>query len=68
MSTYLLTNDYFKVRFFVVDTLVNPTNDNAIVNFLEKNLFLSFTSDTGTVGYINFAQVTLETDTSLLLY
>lgn len=26
MNNYLSTNDYFKVRFFVVDTIITPTN------------------------------------------
>jgi hypothetical protein len=30
MSSYIGSNDYFKVRFFVVDTIITPTNDQAI--------------------------------------
>lgn len=56
MSNYLNANDYFKVKFYVVDTIVTPTNEDAISYVLEKNIFLSFSDTIGTVGYINMAE------------
>lgn len=56
MSNYLNVNDYFKVKFYVVDTIVTPTNEDAISYVLEKNIFLSFSDTIGTVGYINMAE------------
>jgi len=43
MANKLTTNDYFKVRFFIIDTIITPTNDVPSVKFLEKNIFMSFT-------------------------
>ena len=34
MTSYLSTNDYFKVKFYIVDTLITPTNEDFIVEFL----------------------------------
>jgi enamine deaminase RidA (YjgF/YER057c/UK114 family) len=56
MTNYLSTNDYFKVRFYVVDTIVTPSNDDAITRVLEKDIFLAFSDTLGTVGYINMAE------------
>ena len=56
------------MRFYVVDTIITPTNDNAITTILEKNIFLAFSSTQGTVGYIDMAEFELKTDTSLFPY
>jgi hypothetical protein len=66
MTNYLNANDYFNVRFFVLDTIITPTNDEAVVNVLEKNIFMAFSNTIGTVGYINMAEYELVTDTNLL--
>jgi hypothetical protein len=55
MTNYLSNNDYFNVRFFLVDTIVTPDNDDPITYVLEKNIFMAFTDTVGTVGYINMA-------------
>lgn len=62
MTNYLSNNDYFNVRFFLVDTLLTPQEDEAVNYIIEKNIFMAFTSTIGTVGYINMAQYTLDTD------
>jgi hypothetical protein len=66
MTSYLSSTDYFNVRFFLVDTILTPTSSNPINYVLEKNIFMSFTSTIGTVGYINMAQYTLDTDNNPL--
>jgi len=55
ISSHVSTNDYFKVKLFVVDTIVTPSNDDAISNVLEKDIFLAFSDTMGTVGSINMA-------------
>lgn len=66
MSAYLTNNDYFNVRFFVVDTIITPDSDDPITYVIEKNIFMAFTSTIGTVGYINMAEFTIETDSNPL--
>ncbi len=66
MNNYISTNDYFNVRFFVVDTIITPTNDVAIEYVLEKNIFMAFSDTIGTVGYVYMAEYALTTDTSIL--
>lgn len=66
MSTYLSSNDFFNVRFFIVDTILTPDNDNPINYVIEKDIFMAFTSTIGTVGYINMAQYTIDTDSNPL--
>jgi len=53
MTSYLSANDYFKVKIFVMDTIVSPSNSAAITHVLEKNIFLAFSKTMGTVGHIN---------------
>ena len=65
MNNYLNINDFFKVKLFVVDTILTPSSENAVSSVLEKSIFLAFSSTVGTVGYINMAEFTLKTDTSL---
>jgi len=55
MTNYLTSTDYFKVRFFLVDTIVTPDNTDPVTYILEKNIFMAFTQTIGTVGYINMA-------------
>lgn len=68
MTNFLTTSDYFKVRFFLVDTILTPENDNAVSYMIEKNIFVAFTNTIGTVGFINLAEWSLTTDTSNLPY
>ena len=55
MTNYLTSTDYFKVRFFLVDTIITPDNTDPVTYILEKNIFMAFTQTIGTVGYINMA-------------
>lgn len=64
----MTTNDYFKVKFFIVDTRISPAEQNPISKILEKKIFLSFTDELGTKGYISFAHYSVTTDTSILPY
>jgi hypothetical protein len=66
MENYLSNTDYFNVRFFLVDTILTPQKSESINYILEKNIFMSFTSTIGTVGYINMAEFTLDTDNNPL--
>lgn len=66
VSNYLATNDYFKVKLFVVDTLLTPSNEDAISKIIEKSIFLAFSDTMGTVGTIDMAEYELKTDQSLL--
>jgi hypothetical protein len=68
MSSFLTSQDYFKVRFFLVDTILTPENDEAVTYIIEKNIFVAFTNTIGTVGFINLAEWSLTTDTSNLPY
>jgi hypothetical protein len=34
VNNYVSQNDYFKVRFFVLDTILTPTNSNPITRIL----------------------------------
>ena len=62
MTPYLNVNDYFKVKFFVLDTIVTPNDHEAISYVLEKNIFLAFSTTMGTVGHLNVAEFDLQTD------
>ena len=55
MTNYLSTNDYFQLNFYVLDTILTPSNDNAITYVLEKNIFLGFSTSVGTIGHIKMA-------------
>lgn len=55
MTNYLTNTDYFKVRFFLADTIITPDNTDPVTYILEKNIFMAFTKTIGTVGYINMA-------------
>ena len=55
MTNYLSNHDYFNVRFFLVDTIITPDDDDPITYVIEKNIFMAFTNTVGTVGYINMA-------------
>jgi len=65
MNSYLSSNDYFKVNFFMLDTIITPDQDQAITKILEKNIFMSFSSTVGTYALINVAEYTLGSDTSM---
>ena len=62
MAAYLAANSLFRVRLFVANTLVSPSKNNPISKAIEKNLLLSFTSTTATVGYIYMGDYTVATD------
>lgn len=34
MTSYLTTNNYFKVKFFIVSTIVSPSSDEPISNII----------------------------------
>lgn len=65
MNNYVAANDYFKVKLYVVDSIITPTNEDAVSRVLEKDIFLAFSRTVGTVGSINMAEFELLTDTSL---
>ena len=55
ISNYLSVSDYFKVKFYVLDTIITPNQHDAISYVLEKNIFLAFSDTMGTVGHLNMA-------------
>lgn len=55
VNNYVSKHDYFKVRFFVLNTILTPTNQDPITRVLEKNIFVAFSKTIGTFGYINMA-------------
>ena len=68
MTSHINTNDYFKVKFFALDTILTPSNDQAVSYVLEKNIFMAFSTSMGTVGSLFMAEYSLETDRSYLPY
>ena len=62
MSNYLLANDYFNVKLYVVDTIISPKQQNPVSHVMEKNIFLAFSQNLGTTGFITFSKYTIETD------
>ena len=62
MTNYLSVNDYFRVKIFVMNTILSPGNSNALSYILEKNIFLAFSKTVGTVGHINMAEFNVQTD------
>lgn len=68
MSTYLASNDFFKVQFYLVNTIISPDQPVAINKIIEKNIFMAFTQTTGTSGLVNLASYSLITDNSILPY
>ena len=55
ITSHISTNDYFKVKFFALDTILTPDKDDAITYVLEKSIFLAFSNTMGTVGLLNLA-------------
>jgi hypothetical protein len=68
MTTHVNKNDFFKVRFFIVDTRITTGDQDPITKVIEKKIFLSFTETLGTRGFISFAHYSVTTDTSLTPY
>ena len=62
VSNYISFNDYFKVKLYLLDTIITPSNHEAISYVIEKNIFLAFSTTMGTVGHINMAEFELLTD------
>ena len=65
MASHIAARNYFKVKIFVLDTVVAPDSHNALTYMLEQNIFLAFTTQTGSVGHVNMAEFKLVTDNSL---
>jgi hypothetical protein len=59
-------HDFLKVRFFIVDTRITPGDQDPVTKVLEKKIFLSFTDELGTKGFISFAYYNITTDQSIL--
>ena len=55
MASHLSTHNYFKLKIFVLDTIIAPDSHQPISYMLEQNIFLAFTSSMGSVGHINLA-------------
>ena len=65
MTAYQTANDYFQVKFYLIDTILTPSNTVAITKYLEKKIFMSFTTTMGSVGHVDMGEYTLLTDNSV---
>lgn len=70
MNSYLAssTNNIFTVRLYIVNTIVSPAKAKPISNMIEKNIIVTFSQTTGTVGYAYIGDFTMSTDSSVLPY
>jgi len=59
MTNFLTTKDYFNVKLYVIDTIISPEEKDPITLVIEKNIFLSFTQNLGTTGFITFSKYTI---------
>ena len=50
----------------MVDTIVSPGEEQPATRFIEKNIMMTFTETTGTVGYVFIGEFEVVTDKSLL--
>lgn len=70
LTTYLSTstNNIFTVKLYIVNTIVSPAKPKPISNMIEKNIIVTFSQTTGTVGYAYIGDFTMSTDSSILPY
>lgn len=68
MTSYLNLHNLYQVRLFLADTILTPSNSDPDEFVFEKNLIISFTETTGTVGYAYIGAYSVETDNSVLPY
>ena len=68
MTSYLNLHNLYQVRLFLANTILTPSNLDPDEYILEKNLIISFTETTGTVGYAYIGDYMVETDNSVLPY
>lgn len=55
ISNWITNNDFFQVKFYLMNTIITATNEDPISYYVETDVFLAFTSNTGTVGNIKLA-------------
>ena len=65
MTNYELTNNYFNVRFFIVNTILSPNKEQPVSKMIEKNIMMTYSSSTGTVGYVYIGDYSISTDQSV---
>ncbi len=68
LTAQVTAANYVHVRLFLVDTIVSPSKAKPISSIIEKNVIVTFSQTTGTVGYAYFGDYTVQTDTSILPY
>lgn len=68
ISAYTSINNMFMVRLFIVNTIISPSKDPPTSNIIDKNIIVTFTETTGTVGYASFGDFTISTDNSIWPY
>lgn len=70
MTSYLASsaNNVYSVRLYIVNTIVSPAKSKPISNIIEKNIIVTFSQTTGTIGYAYIGDFTMSTDSSILPY
>jgi hypothetical protein len=48
------------------DSIISPTEENAVTNIIEKDMLITFSLTTGTLGYIQIADYEISTDTNIM--
>lgn len=48
------------------DSIISPTEENAVTNIIEKDILITFSTTTGTLGYIQIADYEISTDTNIM--
>lgn len=59
MTNYLNLHNLYQVRLFLANTILTPSNPDPDEFIFEKNLIISFTETTGTVGYAYIGDYTV---------
>lgn len=70
LTTYLSSaaNNVFTVKLYIVNTIVSPAKAKPISNMIEKNIIVTFSQTTGTIGYAYIGDFSMTTDSSILPY
>jgi hypothetical protein len=43
LSNWVSNNDFFQVKFYILDTIITATNSDPVSHFVETDVFLAFT-------------------------
>ena len=64
-NNHFLTNDFFKVQLYIVDTVISPSQEDPISYTIEDEIFVTFAEKSGSRGKDKMGSIQIETDDSI---